>query len=59
MPHIPRGFERAPDRRRLPASLLDRLADERRVATAKLLAWLAPITTTICPDGSRFLRVAM
>ncbi len=49
----------APERRRIPLSLLERLADERPAAVAKLLAWLAPITTTSCPDGSRFVRAAM
>jgi hypothetical protein len=49
----------APERSRLPLSLLDRLADERSTAVTKLLAWLTPITTTSCPDGSRFLRAAM
>jgi hypothetical protein len=49
----------APERQRLPLSLLDRLADVRPAAVAKLLAWLAPVTTTSCPDGSRFLRGAM
>lgn len=49
----------APERQRIPLSLLERLADEYPVAVAKLLAWLAPITTTSCPDGSRFLRDAM
>jgi hypothetical protein len=49
----------APERQRIPQSLLERLADERPAAIAKLLAWLAPITTTSCPDGSRFLRAAM
>ena len=49
----------APARERLPVSLLERLAPERPVAVVKLLAWLAPLTTTSCPDGSRFLRGAM
>jgi hypothetical protein len=49
----------APERRRLPVSLLERLAEPWPVAVAKLLAWLAPITTTSCPDGSRFLRGVM
>lgn len=49
----------APERPRIPLSLLERLADERPIAVAKLLAWLAPITTTSCPDGSRFLRDMM
>jgi hypothetical protein len=49
----------APERRRLPASLLERLAVDRSPAVAKLLAWLAPITTVSSPDGSRWLRAAM
>ena len=49
----------APDRRQLPASLLERLGDDERAAITKLLAWLAPLTTASCPDGSRFLRGAM
>jgi hypothetical protein len=50
---------RAPERQRLPASLLERLADDPPLAVRRLLAWLAPLTTTSCPDGSRFARVAM
>jgi hypothetical protein len=49
----------APDRRRLPVSLLERLGAERSVCVAKLLAWLAPITTTSSPDGSRWVRAVM
>ncbi len=49
----------APERQRLPASLLDRLAEQRPVAVRRLLAWLAPITTTSCPDGSRWVRASM
>jgi hypothetical protein len=49
----------AAERPRIPLSLLERLADEWPPAVTKLLAWLAPITTTSCPDGSRFLRGAM
>jgi hypothetical protein len=49
----------APDRRQLPVSLLERLAGERSVPVAKLLAWLAPITTTSSPDGSRWVRAVM
>jgi hypothetical protein len=49
----------APDRRQLPTSLLERLGDDERAAITKLLAWLAPLTTASCPDGSRFLRGAM
>jgi len=49
----------APDRQRLPASLFERLAADGPVAVRKLLGWLAPITTTSWPDGSRFLRAVM
>lgn len=49
----------APERRRLPLSLLERLAGDSSVAVAKLLAWLAPITTTSSPDGSRWVRAVM
>ena len=48
-----------PERQRLPVSVLERLAADRPVAIRRLLGWLAPITTTSCPDGSRFLRAAM
>jgi hypothetical protein len=49
----------APERQRFPASLLERLAEERPAAVRKLLGWLAPITTTSCPNGSRLLRAVM
>jgi hypothetical protein len=49
----------APARRRLPTALLERLAPDRCQAVTKLLAWLAPISTTSSPDGSRWLRAAM
>jgi hypothetical protein len=49
----------APDRRSLPASLLDRLASDLPSCVAKLLAWLAPLTTVTSPDGSRWLRGVM
>jgi len=52
-------FVPAPERRHLPISLLERLAEPWPFAVAKLLAWLAPITTTSCPDASRFLRGMM
>jgi len=48
-----------PDRHRLPTSLLERLGNDDPARLSKLLAWLAPITTTSCPDGSRFVRGAM
>jgi hypothetical protein len=49
----------APDRRSLPDSLLSRLLGDPVARVGKLLAWLAPITTTSSPDGSRWVRVAM
>jgi hypothetical protein len=48
-----------PERRLLPTALLERLAVDPSRAVTKLLAWLAPITTTSSPDGSRWLRAAM
>jgi len=49
----------APERRRLPLSLLDRFAGESTTPVAKLLGWLAPITTMSSPDGSRWVRAVM
>jgi hypothetical protein len=49
----------APDQRALPTSLLDRLAGDLAVGVAKLLAWMAPLTTASDADGSRWLRAAM
>jgi hypothetical protein len=49
----------SPDRRRIPVSLLERFGGEGPAPVTKLLAWLAPITTASCPDGSRFLRAMM
>jgi hypothetical protein len=49
----------APDRRRLPVSLLERLSGDGPAPIAKLLAWLAPITTESCLDSSRFVRGVM
>jgi hypothetical protein len=49
----------APERSRLPISLLERLAEDRTAAVAKLLGWLAPLTTTSGPDGSRWVRAVM
>ena len=49
----------APERRRLPLSILDRLAVDGSGGVVKLLAWLTPITTASNPDGSRWLRAAM
>jgi hypothetical protein len=49
----------APDRRALPTSLLERLGSDRHACVAKLLAWMAPLTTGSNPDGSRWLRAAM
>jgi hypothetical protein len=47
----------APERQRLPLALLERF--EAVEPVAKLLAWLAPITTTTSPDGSRWVRAVM
>ncbi len=49
----------APERRWLPLSLLDRLAGDPPVRVARLLTWLATITTTSSPDGSRWVRGVM
>jgi hypothetical protein len=49
----------APARLQLPVSVLERLHGEPAERVAKLLTWLAPITTTSCPDGSRLARGAM
>jgi hypothetical protein len=49
----------APDRQWLPLSLLDRLAADRATSVEQLLTWLAPLTTTSCPDGSRWARAVM
>jgi hypothetical protein len=48
-----------PARRQLPLSLLERLCGHGAVPVGKLLAWLAPLTTTSCPDASRWVRAAM
>jgi hypothetical protein len=47
------------DRHALPASLLERLADDLDPAVARLLGWIAPLSTASSPDGSRWLRGAM
>ncbi len=49
----------APVREKLPLSVLKRLGDDRPAAIAKLLVWLAPLTTASCPDGSRLVRGVM
>jgi len=49
----------APDRRQLPTSILERFDGDETARLSRLLAWLAPITTTSCPDGSRFVRGVM
>jgi hypothetical protein len=49
----------APARSRLPASLLERFAGAPAEQVAMLLRWLAPLTTTSCPDGSRWVRGVM
>lgn len=43
-------------RSRLPSSMLERLDAEPAARVQRLLAWLAPITTTSSPDGSRLVR---
>jgi hypothetical protein len=48
----------APARGRIPTSLLERLG-VGPAAIAKLLVWLAPLTTASCPEASRFLRGVM
>ena len=40
----------------LPTSVLERLGGEPAARIARLLVWLAPITTASTPDGSRLLR---
>ena len=57
--HLSARLVPAPDRLRLPVSLLDRLAGDRCAPVAKLLTWLAPITTTSSPEGSRWVRAVM
>jgi hypothetical protein len=49
----------APARQGLPISLLERLSGDQSTPVAKLLAWLAPITTMSSPDGSRWVRAVM
>jgi hypothetical protein len=50
----------APERKRLPLALLERFeAVEAAAPVAKLLAWLAPLTTSSSPDGSRWVRAVM
>lgn len=49
----------APERRALPASLLERLGTETREQVGRLLAWIAPETTMSWPGGSRLLRGVM
>ena len=44
------------DRQRLPASILEHIAAPVETAMRRLLGWLAPLTTTTTPDGSRFVR---
>jgi hypothetical protein len=50
--HFVLGLERC----LLPASLLCQLPGEPVAQVRRLLAWLAPITTTSTVDGSRFVR---
>ena len=49
----------APERQRLPVSILERLGGDGPAPIAKLLAWLAPLTTTSCPEASRLVRGVM
>lgn len=46
----------AVDRLRLPASIVEAMSLPAVARLRKLLALLAPITTTSLPDGSRFVR---
>jgi len=46
-------------REQLPVSLLERLPGAPEARIPGLLAWLAPLTTTSTPDGSRFVRGLM
>jgi len=48
-----------PPRNELPTSILDRLDGDAASRVARLLALVAPVTTTSLPDGSRFVRAAM
>lgn len=47
-----------PDPRRLPLSWLERLSGDPSASVAKLLTWLAPLTTTR-PYGSPWVRAAV
>jgi hypothetical protein len=49
----------APQRQQLPLSFLDRFDGEPAMRVEKLLAWLAPITTSSSPLGSRWVRAEM
>lgn len=49
-------FVPAVERRRLPASILERLVGDEDVRVRNMLGWLAPITTSSVDDGSRFVR---
>jgi hypothetical protein len=44
------------ERLRLPASILDAMAMPAAARVRTILAWLAPLTTSSVPDGSRFVR---
>ena len=46
----------AVERHRLPTSILERLDADAPLRVQRMLAWLAPLTTTTTPDGSRLLR---
>lgn len=43
-------------RAQLPASVLARLPGSTETRLTRLLSWLAPLTTSSTPDGSRFVR---
>ena len=44
------------DRRLLPTCILEKIPGTPMTRVRRLLAWLAPITTTTTVDGSRFVR---
>jgi hypothetical protein len=44
------------ERRRLPASILERFVGDELVRVRSMLGWLAPLTTASVTDGARFVR---
>jgi hypothetical protein len=50
------GRMHALDRLRLPASMVEAMSAPLVGRVRSLLAWLAPLTTTSLPSGSRFVR---